>query len=103
MLDDPGHVKSQIISVVCQIQQFDFDCNLAVTRKVIIQIPPPLRSNLYRDNGSLAEERSPYFAPHDSDPLAPPSGLTKPFCTPLALMLGASGDQQETFVEQRLA
>ena len=36
LLDDPGHVRSQITSVVCQIQRFDFDCNLVVTRKVII-------------------------------------------------------------------
>ena len=26
--DDPGRVRSQIISVVGQIQRFDFDCNL---------------------------------------------------------------------------
>ena len=36
MLDDPGRVRSQITSVVCQIQRFDFDRNLVVTRKVII-------------------------------------------------------------------
>ena len=38
MLDDPGRVRSQITIVVCQIQRFDFDCNLVhvVTRKVII-------------------------------------------------------------------
>ena len=41
--DDPGRVRSQIKSVVYQIQRFDFDCNLVVTRKVIIRIPPPLR------------------------------------------------------------
>ena len=28
LLDDPGRVRSQITSVVCQIQRFDFDCNL---------------------------------------------------------------------------
>jgi hypothetical protein len=28
LLDDPGRVRSQIIRVVCQIQRFDFDCNL---------------------------------------------------------------------------
>jgi hypothetical protein len=28
--------RSQIISVVCQIQRFDFDCILVVSRKVII-------------------------------------------------------------------
>ena len=43
LLDDPGRVRSQIISVVCQIQRFDFDCNLVVTRKVIIWTHPPLR------------------------------------------------------------
>ena len=45
LLDDPGRVKSQIISVVCQIQWFDFDCILVhfvVSRKVIIRIPPVL-------------------------------------------------------------
>ena len=40
LLEDPGRVRSQIISVVCQIQWFDFDCNLVVTRKVIMGIPP---------------------------------------------------------------
>ena len=29
LLDDPGRVRSQITSVVCQIQRFDFDCILA--------------------------------------------------------------------------
>ena len=38
LLDDPGRVRSQITSVVCQIQRFDFDCNLVVTRKLIIRI-----------------------------------------------------------------
>jgi hypothetical protein len=28
---------------VCQIQRFDFDCNLVVTRKLIIWTHPPLR------------------------------------------------------------
>jgi hypothetical protein len=28
LLGDPSRVRSQIISVVCQIQRFDFDCNL---------------------------------------------------------------------------
>ena len=36
MLDDSGRVRSHIISVVCEIQRFDFDCNLVVTGKVII-------------------------------------------------------------------
>jgi hypothetical protein len=49
LLDDPGRVRSQITSVVYQIQRFDFDCNLVVTRKVIIRIPPGLGLNpLYR-------------------------------------------------------
>ncbi len=30
MSDDPGRIRSQIINVVCQIQRFDFDCNLLV-------------------------------------------------------------------------
>ena len=45
LLDDPGRVRSQIISVVSQIQRFDFDCNLVVSRKVIIRIPAVLRLN----------------------------------------------------------
>ena len=45
LLDDPGRVRSQIISVVCQIQRFDFDCNLVVMRKLIIRIPPGLGLN----------------------------------------------------------
>ena len=38
LLDDPGRVRSQICiaSIVRQIQRFDFDRNLVVTRKVII-------------------------------------------------------------------
>jgi hypothetical protein len=36
LLDDPSHVRSQIASVVRQIQRFDFDRNLVVKRKVII-------------------------------------------------------------------
>jgi hypothetical protein len=60
LLDDPGHVRSQITSVVCQIQRFDFDCNLRIpdsmvvpTRKVIFLIlilarPPGLfRFNIF--------------------------------------------------------
>ena len=30
LLDDPGRVRSQITSVACQIQRFDFDCNRIV-------------------------------------------------------------------------
>ena len=33
LLDNPGRVRSQIIIVVCQIQRFDIDCILEVTRK----------------------------------------------------------------------
>jgi hypothetical protein len=43
MLDYPGRVRSQIISVVCQIQRFDFDCILVVSRKEIIRTRAPLR------------------------------------------------------------
>ena len=45
LLDNPGRVRSQIISVVCQIQRFDFDCILVVSRKVIIRIPAVLGTN----------------------------------------------------------
>ena len=45
LLDDPGRVRSQKTNVVCQIQRFDFDCNLVVTRKVIIRIPAGLGLN----------------------------------------------------------
>jgi hypothetical protein len=38
-LDDPGRVRSHITSVVCHVQQFCFDCNLVVMRKVIIASP----------------------------------------------------------------
>jgi hypothetical protein len=44
LLDDPGRVRSQIRSVVCQIERDDFDCNMVVTRKVITWTHPPLRS-----------------------------------------------------------
>ena len=44
LLDNPGRVRGQITSVVCQIQRFDFDSNLVVTpRKVIMGIQPALR------------------------------------------------------------
>jgi hypothetical protein len=43
LLDDPGRVRSQITSVVFQIQRFGFGCNLVVTRKVIIRTRAPLR------------------------------------------------------------
>jgi hypothetical protein len=36
LLDDPGRVRSQIATIVRQIQRFDFDRNLVLTRKVII-------------------------------------------------------------------
>ena len=45
LLDDPGRVRSQITNVVYQIQRFDFDCILVVSRKVIIRIPPVLGRN----------------------------------------------------------
>ena len=45
MLDDPGRVKSQTISVVYQIQWFNFDYNLVMTRKVIIRTSPGLDLN----------------------------------------------------------
>ena len=44
LLDDPGRVRSQITNVEGQIQRFDFECNLVVMRKVIMGIPPALRS-----------------------------------------------------------
>jgi hypothetical protein len=46
LLGYPGRVRSQIASIVRQIQRFDFDCNLVVTRKVIIWTRSPLRSNI---------------------------------------------------------
>ena len=50
MLEDPGRVKYQITSVMCQIlvQRFDFErnlSNLVVTQKLIIRIPPGLGLN----------------------------------------------------------
>jgi hypothetical protein len=44
LLDDPSRVRSQIATVVRQIQRFDFDRNLVVTRKVTIRTRSPLRS-----------------------------------------------------------
>jgi hypothetical protein len=38
LLDYPGRVRSQITSVVYQIQRFDFDCILVVSRKVILNL-----------------------------------------------------------------
>ena len=64
LLDDPGRVRSQITSVVCQIQRFDFECILVVSRKVIIRIPPvlgtkPLYSySLDRDLGIVQHNAS---------------------------------------------
>ena len=56
LLDDPGRVRSQKTSVVCQIQRFDFESNLVVTRKVIIRIPAVLGLNpLYSLDSSGAE------------------------------------------------
>jgi hypothetical protein len=52
-LDDPGRVRSQITSVVCQIQRFDFDCNLVLTRKLIIRIPAGLGLNPLYVVGSI--------------------------------------------------
>jgi hypothetical protein len=45
MSDDPGRIKSQIINVVCQIQRFDFEYNLVMTRKVTIRTSPGLCLN----------------------------------------------------------
>ena len=58
LLDDPGRVRSQITSVVCQIQRFDFDCILVVSRKVILWTRSPLRIKpLYRGTYSLFFKR----------------------------------------------
>ena len=45
LLDGPGRVRSQITSVMCQIQRFGLDCNLVVARKVRMGIPPGLGRN----------------------------------------------------------
>ena len=47
LLGDLGRVRSQITSVVCLIQRSDFDCNLVVTRTLIIYTPPLYVQNLY--------------------------------------------------------
>jgi hypothetical protein len=53
LLDDHGRVRSHMTSVVCQIQRFDFDFNLVVTRNLSIRILPPLRfKHLYEFVGS---------------------------------------------------
>ena len=41
-LDEHGRVRSQITSVVLQMEWFDFDCNLVLTRKLIIYSPSAL-------------------------------------------------------------
>ena len=57
MLNKPSHVKSQIINVVCQIQRFDFDCNLVLTRKLIIRIPAGLGLNpLYANSATAVDQ-----------------------------------------------
>ena len=43
LLDDPDRVRSQMTDIVCQIQRFDFDCNLVMTRKVTIWSASGLR------------------------------------------------------------
>jgi hypothetical protein len=53
LLDDIGRVRSQIKFVVCQIQWFDFERNLAMTRKLITVSPPALQRNLYLAGGIL--------------------------------------------------
>ena len=58
MLDDPGRVRSQITRVVCQIQWFDFDCNLVVMRKVIIRIPAGLGLNPLYSSTKFSERRA---------------------------------------------
>jgi hypothetical protein len=49
LLDDPGRVRSQITSVVYQIQRFDFDCNLVVARKLKYGYPYLYVQNLYTE------------------------------------------------------
>ena len=43
LLDYPGRVRSQITSVVYQIQRFDFDCNLVLTQKLRTPCARPKR------------------------------------------------------------
>jgi hypothetical protein len=62
LLDDYGRVRSQITSVVCEMQRFDFDWNLVVTRKVIMGIPPVLgRNPLYYHNCHRASNADVFF------------------------------------------
>ena len=42
LLDNRSRVRSQIKSVAYRVQRFDFDCNLVLTRKLIIRTPPAL-------------------------------------------------------------
>ena len=41
--DVRGRVRSQITSVALQIHWFDFDCNLVLTNRLILGMPPALR------------------------------------------------------------
>ena len=43
LLDVRGRVRSQITCAALQIQRFDFDCNLVLTNRFILGIPPALR------------------------------------------------------------
>ena len=43
MLDDPDHVRTQIMTVLSQIKWFYFDCNLVVGRKIVIASGAALR------------------------------------------------------------
>ena len=47
LLDNPDGVKSQIAPVVAQIGRSDFDCNLVLPRKIIIESPTVFGKILY--------------------------------------------------------
>ena len=60
LLDNPGRVRSQITSLVWQIQWFDFDCNLLVTRKLIIRIHAMYRRGVQGANNRIVRWNGSY-------------------------------------------
>jgi hypothetical protein len=80
MLDDPCRVKSQMTSVVCQIQRFDFACNVVAQLRL-----KPLYTTCTRvQTVSL----NPYSCTGEMTPsiqVYTPDGLTRPSTHPTTL------------------
>jgi hypothetical protein len=63
--DYPGRVRSQITNVVCQIQWFDFDRILVVSRTVIIRTCAPLRIKPLYERREGFERKGAYVLGHN--------------------------------------